>query len=284
MPLQLPPGKRLAVALSADFDAQSLWMAAGLTSPAYLSRGEFGAFVGLPRVLDLFGRHGIRATFCTPGHSLVTFPAQIEAILADGHEIAAHGCYHEQVPTLDAAMERHLMERQLEQHERIVGRRPRGYRSPSWDFSEATLPLLEEFGFEWDSSLMGRDFEPYHPRPVSIDFEQGNTFGPMSQILEIPVSWYLDDFPFVEFVPSINLVGATPASALLERWVAAFDFALERVPNGVYALTVHPQTIGRAQHLVMFEQLIEHMRGREEVWFASLSDVYDCWQEEEAAS
>jgi peptidoglycan/xylan/chitin deacetylase (PgdA/CDA1 family) len=281
MALVLPHGKRLVVALSADFDAQSLWMAAGLTSPSYLSRGEFGAEVGLPRVLELLRRHEVVATFCTPGHSLLTYPSQIEAILAGGHELAAHGCYHEQVPSLDEPRERELLDRQIEQHIQVVGQRPRGYRSPSWDFSDKTLALLEEFGFEWDSSLMGRDFVPYHPRPVTVDFDNGNTFGPASPILEIPVSWYLDDFPFVEYVPSIGLYGSTSAQMLLDRWTDAFDYAVDHVPNGVFGLTVHPQTIGRAQHISILEKLIIHMQDRAEVLFATLSDVRDYWQEED---
>ena len=279
MTLTLPEGKRLAVALSVDFDAQSLWMSAGLSSPAYLSRGEFGATIGLPRVLSLFREYEIRATFPTPGHSILTYPSQVEAIQAAGHEIAAHGAYHEQVPLLGASEERRLMELQISQHERVLGKQPRGYRSPSWDFSEWTLALLEEFGFEWDSSLMGRDFEPYHPRPVSVDLEAGNTFGPPSPILEFPVSWYLDDFPFVEFAPSLNLLGTTPASALYERWLATFDFAMAHAPGGVLTLTVHPQTIGRAQNFVMFERLVKHMSSQAGAWFASLSDVHACWHE-----
>jgi peptidoglycan/xylan/chitin deacetylase (PgdA/CDA1 family) len=281
MSLKLPKGKRLAVALGADFDAQSLWMGANLMSPSFLSRGEFGAEVGIPRVLDLFRRYQVKATFCTPGNTLMTYPRQIEAILENGHEIAAHGVYHEQVTTLDLPRERDLMERQLEQHQRVVGRRPRGYRSPSWDFTENTLALLEEFNFEWDSSLMGRDFEPYHPRPVAVDLENGNHFGPPSPLLEIPVSWFLDDFPFVELVPSIGLPGSSSSQMLFERWKDAFDYAISHVSNGVYALTVHPQTIGRGQHIVMFERLIQHMQEYDGVWFASLSEVFDCWQAEE---
>ena len=73
MPLALPPGKRLAVSIGADFDAHCLWMGTfGLSSPSYLSRGEFGAEVGVPRLLELFGRHGIRTTWCTPSHTLRT--------------------------------------------------------------------------------------------------------------------------------------------------------------------------------------------------------------------
>lgn len=279
MPLNLPQGKKLAVALGADFDAQSLWMADNNTSPSYLSRGDFGAQVGLPRVLDLFRKYHIKATFCTPTHTMLTYPRQIESILKEGHEIAAHGVFHEKILMLEPARERELMELQIEHHIKIIGRRPRGYRSPSWDFTSQTLQLLEEFQFEWDSSLMGRDFEPYHPRPVVVDYEKGNKFGPPSPILEFPVSWYLDDFPFFEFYPSVGLPGTSSTTMLYERWKDSFDFAILNEISGVFVLTVHPQTIGRAQNIMMYERLIQHMTTHQEVWFASLSDIFDCWED-----
>jgi len=278
MSLKLPAGKKFAVALGADFDAQSLWMADNNISPSFLSRGEFGAEVGLPRLLELFRRYEVKATFSTPTHTMLTFPKQVEAILKAGHEIGAHGVYHEKILTLTPERERELMALQLEQHQRLIGKKPRGYRSPSWDFSKITLELLEENGFEWDSSLMGRDFEPYHPRPVTVDYENGNTFGPASRILEIPVTWYLDDFPFVELYPAVGLPGSTSPQMLFDRWKDTFDYGLANVPNGVFTLTVHPQTIGRAQNIMMFERLVSYMREQDGVWFASLSDVYDCWQ------
>ncbi len=280
MSLKLPEGKKIAVALCADFDAMSLWMADNQTSPGALSRGEFGAEVGIYRVLELFRKYHVKGTFCTPAHTMLTYPKQVEAILKNGHEIGAHGVYHEKILALEPARERELMEMQLEHHQKVVGRRPRGYRSPSWDFSSITLSLLEEFGFEWDSSLMGRDFEPYHTRPIFIDYEKGNRFGPPSRILEIPVSWYLDDFPFLELYTAVGLPGATSPNMLFERWKDAFDYAYENIPNGVYVLTVHPQTIGRAQNIMMFERLIQYIHSKDGVWFASLSDVFDCWHED----
>ena len=103
MPLQLPEGTRLAVSISADFDAHCVWMGTfGLSSPGYLARGEFGAEVGVPRLLALFARHDLRTTWCIPSHSLQTFPRQSRAIADAGHEVAAHGCYHEPIPKLDA--------------------------------------------------------------------------------------------------------------------------------------------------------------------------------------
>jgi peptidoglycan-N-acetylglucosamine deacetylase len=277
MPLQLPPGKRLAVSIGADFDAHCLWMGTfGLSTPGYLSRGEFGAEVGVPRLLELFGRHGVRSTWCTPAHTLQTFPRQCALIVEAGHEMAAHGCYHELITKLDPAEERRLLELQIAEHERLVGRRPAGYRSPSWDFSDATLGLLEEFGFAWDSSLMGRDFEAYRPRPVvTIDRERGNIFGPPSPVLELPVSWFLDDFPALEHQPRGGVMGST--DTLFARWKDHFDFAYERVPGGVFTLTVHPQTIGRAHAFMMFERFVDYVIGHEGAWVTTLSEIAATW-------
>jgi peptidoglycan/xylan/chitin deacetylase (PgdA/CDA1 family) len=267
------------VSLAADFDAHCLWMGTfGLSSPSYLSRGEFGAEVGVPRLLELFDQHELLTTWCTPSHTLQTFPRQCAAIVDAGHEIAAHGCYHEQVPKLDPDEERRLLALQVAEHERLVGRRPRGYRSPAWDFSDATLGLLEEFGFEWDSSLMGRDFEVYRPRPViTVDRERGNEFGPPSRIIEIPVSWYLDDFPALDSLPRGGGLGS--ADTLFARWKDHFDFAYGRVPGGVFALTVHPQTIARAHAFLMFERFVDYVLGHDGVWAVPLSDIADAWQD-----
>lgn len=279
MPLNLPEGKTLAVSIGADFDAHSVWMGTfGLSSPSVLSRGEFGAEVGVPRLLSLFERYGVRATWCTPAHTMLTFTDRFRSILDAGHEIAAHGCWHEPVPTLDADKERHLMERTLEVHEKYVGTRPRGYRSPAWDFTDATLGLLEEFGFEWDSSLMGRDFEPYHPRPVAVGWEEGSTFGAPSPILEFPVTWFLDDFPALEYVPGTN-PGLGSTEVMFQRFKDNFDYAYTHAAGGVLAITVHPQTIGRAHALLGFEKLIDYMASFPGAWFASLSDIYDTWSE-----
>ncbi|MEH3135823.1 MAG: polysaccharide deacetylase [Mycolicibacterium neoaurum] len=277
MPLNLPAGMRLAVNIGADFDADSVWMGTfGKSSPSYLSRGEFCAEVGVPRVLALLEKYSIRGTWCTPAHSMQTYPRRFASIVEAGHEIAAHGCFHEAVPTLDHDTERRLMERTLQEHEKYVGKRPRGYRSPAWDFTEHTLGLLEEYGFEWDSSLMGRDFEPYHPRPVTVGYEDGSVFGDPSPILELPVSWYLDDFPAVEYIPGINQ-GLGSTETIYQRWKDHFDYAYQNIEGGVMAITVHPQTIARAHHIIMFERLLDYMSGHDGVWFTSLSDIYDTW-------
>lgn len=283
MALVLPGNVRTVLSIGVDFDAHSVWMATfGQTGPSYLSRGEFDAKVGVPRLLDLFAQRQIAATWFIPGHTLETFPEEAQRVRDQGHEIAAHGCYHEKLSELSAGQERELLVRQLEQHSRLIGSRPRGYRSPGWDHTRQTLTLLEEFGFAWDSSLMGRDFTPYRPRHIaSLSLDAGNKYGDTSTLLEFPVSWYLDDFPAAEFIPGES-AGLTSPSVLYETWKDHFDFALNRVSQGVVNLTVHPQSIGRAHYLLMFERFLDYVGSHEGVSFQTLSMLERQWEDEGA--
>lgn len=277
MPLNLPEGKRIAVNIGVHFDAHAVWIGTfGQTTPGVLSRGEFGAEVGVPRLLDLFRRYDVASTFFTPTHSMATFPAATRAIADAGHEFAAHGCWHEKIPDLDEESERAMMRRVLDDFDRYIGNRPRGYGSPAWDFSDHTMSILEELGFEWDSSLMGRDFHPYRPRPVTVDRENGDTFGPPSTILELPISWHLDDFPALEFIPGF-VEGLGPTEVVFQRWKDHFDYAYRNEPSAMIAYTVHPQCIGRAHAISMFERLVEYMAGYSDTWFATCSEIYEAW-------
>ncbi|MBX5212136.1 polysaccharide deacetylase [Rhizobium sp. NZLR11] len=279
MPIVHQPGTRIAVSLGVDFDAHTVWEGSfGFSSPSYLSRGEFCADVATPRLLNLFRRNDIQTTWCTPTHTMETFPGSIEQILSDGHEIAAHGCRHERIGALEVAEERRLLDQQMKLHKQFIGREPRGYRSPSWDFSPNTLALLEEYGFDWDSSLMGRDFEAYRPRPLNRSEDGPHVFGEPSPIIEIPVSWYLDDFPALEYVSRIN-PGLASTEVTYQRWKDHFDFAYEEVPNAIMALTVHPQTIGRASNFLMFRRLIDYMKSKDGVAFMTLSEICDTWRD-----
>lgn len=164
--MPLPHDKHFALAVTVDFDAQAAWLAKGKNDPAILARGEFGAEVGVPRLLDIFDRYQIPTTWGIPGHSIMTWPERCKAVLAGGHEICAHGVYHENLTDMPEPVERKLMEHQIQQHLDVLGTRPRGYRAPSGTMTHNTFTILEDFGFDWHSSLSGRDFEPYHPREI----------------------------------------------------------------------------------------------------------------------
>jgi peptidoglycan-N-acetylglucosamine deacetylase len=170
--------------------------------------------------------------------------------------------------------------------------RPRGYRSPAWEISSSTLGLLEELGFDWDSSLMANDLYPYRPRSWSQPLVANHgpdtiaagpaVTGRESALVEVPVSWYLDDFPTQEFIP--GKAEALMATAGVEaRWRDTFDFASDANDGAVYCLTLHPQTAGRPHMIRMLERLIIHMRdnGAE---FLTISEVVDATVFDEASA
>src|SRR6476660_243041 len=127
----------LTVCLSFDFDTMSANIFRGQTTPTCLSRGEFGARVGIGRVLELLAAHHIRASFFIPGYTADSFPYRVRQVAQAGHEIGNHGYLHEPPAQAggDAEVERAILLKGNEALRRAAGVTPTGYRSPSWDLS-----------------------------------------------------------------------------------------------------------------------------------------------------
>jgi peptidoglycan/xylan/chitin deacetylase (PgdA/CDA1 family) len=267
--------KPYAVCLTFDFDALSVWLGGyPRVTPAMLSRGEYGARVAVPRILDLLVEHGIPATFFIPGHTAESFPDVVESILSAGHEVGHHSYGHQDPSTQTADAERRDLERSLAVLERFIGHRPLGFRSPSWDYSEATLPLLLEYGFLYDSSLFAEDFHPYHPRlGDQAGVEEPLQIGEEVDIWEFPVDFSLDDWPHFTFNFDPLRVGLSAPSKVLEIWAGDFDYLVEHEDSGVLTITMHPQVIARGHRIAMLERFIEHVLPNPWARFARMGDV-----------
>jgi peptidoglycan/xylan/chitin deacetylase (PgdA/CDA1 family) len=263
------------VCLTFDFDAVSLWINTfKLTSPTPISRGEYGANVGVPRILALLERHGIPATFFVPGHTADVFPDRVKAIRDHGHEIAAHGYLHESPVGLDRAQEANLLDRAEQALLRVANVKPIGYRSPAWDLSDYTISLLAERGYLYDSSLMSDDYTVFRARSGDkIGTDGGVTWGQLSSVLEFPVAWELDDFPYFAFMGRPINVGLRNPIDVFAIWKEEFDFCRSSVPGGVFTLTMHPQVIGRGPRLKQLDALIAHMRSQPDVRFSTMADA-----------
>jgi len=266
----------LTVCLSFDFDATSLWIASG-AGATDVSRGEFGA-VAVPRILDMLERTGARATFFVPGHTALAYPPLVRAIAADGHELAPHGWVHESTRDLPKESERALLEKNLEILARLSGADPKGHRASSDQLSPHTIEILAELGIEYDASCSGSDFDPYYLRVGDSWSVTGPyRFGEVSNVLEIPFSWALDDFPQFEFWPGWGHRLASPAE-VEALWREEFDHAVKRAPDGVFDLCLHPQCIGRWPRLAMLEQLVSYMAGHDGVTFRTMLDFAREWK------
>ncbi|MBB3083958.1 polysaccharide deacetylase family protein [Geodermatophilus sabuli] len=279
--------KEILVAFGVDIDAVAGWLGSygGQDSPDDISRGLFAGEVGVPRVQELFRRHGLTQTFFWPGHSIETFPEQFDACVAAGHEIGLHGYSHENPIAMSREQEEAVLDHCIDLIEQRSGRRPTGYVAPWWEFSTVTNELLLERGVTYDHSLMHRDFEPYYVRVgdswTNIDYSKPArewmrplVRGEETDLVEIPANWYLDDLPPMMFVKtSPNSHGFVSPRDIEQSWRDQFDWVYREQDHAVFTMTVHPDVSGRPQVLLALERLIEHINGHEGVTWATFDQI-----------
>ena len=252
-----PDGAKVAVGLSFDFDAETSALRDGNVSPGALSQGEYAGRAALPRILALLDKHRLPATFFVPAMTALLHPEDIRAIVAKTrHEVGLHGWIHERNSLLAEADERDLMKKSYEVLAQAAGRPPVGIRTPSWDFSPATLKLIRELGLLYDSSLMADD------RPYEI-LEDGKPTG----VVELPVEWLLDDYPYFGFDRYTSVRPHSTPDDVFVVWAAEFDLAYAE--GTVFILTMHPKYTGHRSRIAMLERLIAHMMAKKGVWFAT---------------
>lgn len=259
-PTVWPNGAQVAVALSFDVDNETTTLRDGKTSPALLAQGEYGSRAGVPRILTFLKRYSIPASFYIPGVSALLYPDDVRRIAADHHEVGLHGWIHERNSNLEAADERELTYRAAEVLDNLAGKPPVGLRTPSWDFSAATLQIVREMGLLYDSSLMGDD-EPYEL------LEEEEPTG----IVELPVEWIKDDYPYFGMDRLSPIRPHTAPSLVGEIWRREFDGAYAE--KGLFLLTMHPHIIGHRSRMSILDELIQYIRSRPGVWFATHEQI-----------
>ena len=259
----MSPAPRHLVCLTFDFDALSLWIARGMMTPTPISQGEFGV-VGAERILALLAAHSIPATWFIPGHTIETYPDLCARIHAAGHEIGHHGYAHEAPVRLTREAEEGVLTRGAGVIHRLTGANPVGYRSPAWDLSPHSVDLLLAHGFTYDSSMMASDYTPYYARRGDVILsDQPARFGEPTRLIELPVSWSLDDFPHFEYLWTATHLqeGLRRADDVLANWLDDFRYLVQTQDWGALTFTFHPQVSGRGHRMLMLERLITELEG-----------------------
>lgn len=259
LPTSWPNGARVAVMMSIDVDFEAAHVV-GLQpnpGPSLYSEGEYGARAGLDRILAALSKHEVPASFFIPAVNFETHPEIVEKIGATGiHEFGVHGWIHAPTQAVPLEAEIDAARRSLDVIEAATGTRPVGYRAPMWQVSSDTMALLDELDFVYDSSMMADDI-PY----------QLIAGGETLDVVELPVSWLLDDWPLLHGLSPSH----TPARDVLAMYIDEFDRAYAEGTS--YTITLHPQIIGRRSRILILEQLLEHIASHDDVWFATHRQV-----------
>jgi peptidoglycan/xylan/chitin deacetylase (PgdA/CDA1 family) len=255
-PKQWPGASRVAVCLSFDTDSEAPLLRDGTTSPTSLSASDFGAESGTPRILAMLDRHQIPATFFMTAVDAMLHPDMLAAIMKSGrHEIGVHGWIHEFTPRLADGEEERLLDQAIAYLTKATGKRPVGYRAPSWAFSAVTLDLIAKKGFLYDSSLQALD-EPYEI------VSRGRNTG----IVELAIDWTLTETPY------LGQNGHMPSPELLyQLYRDEFDGAYQE--GTLFVLTLHPFLSGHRAPMQHLDRFVAYMKSKPGVWFATGSQV-----------
>jgi peptidoglycan/xylan/chitin deacetylase (PgdA/CDA1 family) len=255
-PKSWPNGARVAVCLSFDTDTEAPLLRDGTTSPTALSASDFGAESGTPRILKMLDHYQIPATFFVTAVDATLHPDMLSAIVKSGrHEVGVHGWIHEFTPRLGEGEEERLLDQAIAYLTKATGKRPVGYRAPSWAFSAVTLDLIRKKGFLYDSSLQALD-EPYEI------MSRGTPTG----IVELAIDWTLTETPY------LGQNGRMPSPTLLyQLYKEEFDGAYNE--GTLFVLTLHPYLTGHRAPMQHLDQFVAYMKSKPGVWFATGTQI-----------
>ncbi|HEX5416290.1 MAG TPA: polysaccharide deacetylase [Chloroflexota bacterium] len=251
-----PSGATCAVALTFDNFGEALDLYKYGHAGGALSDGVYAPRRGVDRVLKLLDHYHLPATFFVEGWSIQKYAALAREIVSAGHEIGSHGWLHENWGSLAPEQERELIRRTTDTLGEVLGRPPRGWRSPGGLVTTSTLALLADAGYDYDSSFADEDV-PYR---VQVSVERSD------ELVELPWSWSLDDAVYYAHPGSIR----RPAE-VADLWIDEFDAA--RTYTGYFCLVCHPRYSGRPARILALERLVEHIATHSGVWLARCAEV-----------
>jgi polysaccharide deacetylase family protein (PEP-CTERM system associated) len=142
----------------------------------------------MDRILALFERNGVRATFFTLGWIAERYPNVVKRIVAAGHELASHGYGHLRASDQTRAEFANDIRSSKALLEDLGGQTVLGYRAPSFSIGRANLWALDELleaGYRYSSSIYPIAHDHYGmPEAPRFAFYPNGPDG----LLEVPIT------------------------------------------------------------------------------------------------
>lgn len=244
-----PGNKRMALLLSFDIDAETLWLTRNPVNARHLvhmSRGLYATKQGLPRILKMLDEEDLKATFFTTAYTAEIHPDIIKYIADRGHEIGYHGYMHEVMPTY--AEEKALMDKVDAIFRNLTGKRPVGVRMPDGIIHDFHLKLWLERGCIYSSNWRNMDGPFLH----KLD-------GKEIPIVELPKDGIVDDTSYdMHTLQQPVHYYLRSGREMVKIWEDEVECLAEE--GRMLNFVMHPQFIGRPGYVRALREFLRYAR------------------------
>ena len=258
-----PGGARIAVWVSPNFEAFALdeQMPVGkgkIPDVMYWSLRDYGARVGVFRVMDVLSQRGIRASVMLNANVCDVYPEMIEDALKLDWEFLGHNETNTRplndIPPED---EKRVIHDSLARIEKATGKKPRGWLGSGVQETWNTLDYLADEGLDYVCDWVNDD------QPYMIDAAG-------SPMVSLPYSMEINDRPAFD-----RYYRSSDEFELMIR--RQFDVLYrEGAESGrVMSISVHPFIIGVPHRIWALESGLDYIAGHDDVWFATGEEIVD---------
>lgn len=244
-----PNKKRLALCLSFDIDAETLWLTRNEINArhlVHLSRGLYATKQGLPRILKMLEEENLKATFFTTAYTAEIHPEIIKYIAEQGHEIGYHGYMHEVKDTYEE--ENILMDKVDVIIRNLTGKRSIGVRMPDGIIHDFHKRLWLDRGIIYSSNWRNND----GPFLLKLDGEE-------IPIVELPKDGIVDDTSYNMYTlqhPEHYYLRS--GREMVQIWKDEFDGLADE--GRMLNFVMHPQFIGRPGYVRALRDFIHYAK------------------------
>ena len=222
---------------------------------------EYGMRVGLWRFADVLDAAGVKATVALNAAVVEHHPKAVDEMRKRGWEFMGHGITNsENLAGLTLETERNLIQTALRTIEQATGRRPRGWLGSGLTETYNTLDILAEEGVlycgDWNS-----DDQPYRMKVKT------------GRLYSVPYCMEINDIPL--FIRK-GYTGEQYLQSVVDQFDALYADSAKQ-PR-VMGIPLHPMITGQPLRIKYLERALAHMKQRDNVWFATGSEIVDAYQ------
>jgi peptidoglycan/xylan/chitin deacetylase (PgdA/CDA1 family) len=218
---------------------------------------EYGMRVGFWRLLDSLIKRRLRATAAVNANVCRTYEPVARAMVDAGWELAGHGVIQASMHAVPD--QRGAIRTTMQMLRDFTGKKPKGWLGPGLAETWETLDLLAEEGFEYVADWVCDD------QPFALKTRAG-------RLVSVPYTTELGDLPMI-------VVQHRSTREWIDGLRAQFDrlWAEGARQPRVLGIGLHPYIAGTAQRIGPLEALLDYMRRKKGVWFATGEEIYDWW-------